>query len=356
MKEYFHAWNVVFDGLPRPFWKVFKNCSNLKYAWENLKESDLKKLNINDLYIRKFTKIRNSKRIFEDFYRIEKDSIKMLDIRDEMYPSCLRSLNNHLPPLILYAKGNINTLKKQSLSVVGTRQMTSYGERVTRQIINNISNFDIAITSGMAQGIDTIAHKSAIECDMCTIAVLGCGLRQIPYYRLKFAQKIIQKGLIISEYPPDLPAQKYHFPLRNRIISGLSKATLVVEAGMKSGARITAQYALDQSRDVYAVPGNIYSEKSKGTNLLIQQSAAHPLLEHNDLLGSYTFTSNKAKNINNYPRHHQKIMNLLKDDQYSANDLFKKISLSASEFNFALTELELEGALKKTKDGKYFVV
>lgn len=355
MNQYFHAWNLVFDGLPKPFWGVYKKFPDLKYAWENIRIKDLRELHIKDLYIKKFISLRKSDSVFKNYKDLIKENIKILNIRDTDYPSILRSLNNHLPPLVLYIKGDLKYFKKQSLSIVGTRQMTGYGESITRQTVKKLSHLDLVITSGMAQGIDLTAHQAAVENDMPTIAVLGYGIKKIPFYMTNFTEKIIKKGMIISEYPPGLEAQKYHFPLRNRIISGLSKATLVVEAGIKSGARITAQYALDQSRDVYAVPGNIHNEKSMGTNLLIQQAAAHPLLEAVDLLDSYTFLKEKEEFINNYPENHKKIIDMLQKNHYSAHDLLRKGTLSTQQLNFALTELELEGKVRKSRDGKYYL-
>lgn len=355
MKEYFHAWNSVFEGLPQPFWKVFQNYSELKYAWENLTEIQLKRLQISDIYIKKYLQAKKSGEFFKNLDEFEKNSIKILTIRDKEYPISLRSLNTHLPPLVLYVKGNFDFNSKQSLSIVGTRQMTGYGEITTKKLVNALSRYNIAITSGMARGVDITAHRSAIECNMSTIAVLGYGLKQIPYYLRGFAEKITKNGAVISEYPPDLQAQKYHFPLRNRIISGLSNATAVIEAGVKSGARITAQYALDQSRDVYAVPGNIYDEKSKGTNLLIQRASAHPLLEAEDILDSYDLPVSIKSNPKKYPKSHRSIIKHLKQNHYSAHQLLTKSSLPAHKFNLALTELELEGEVSKNKDGKYYL-
>jgi DNA processing protein len=355
MKEYFHAWNTVFEGMPQPFWKVFKSYSDLKYAWKNLTESQLKRLQINDIYIKKYLEEKKSGEVLQKVDELDNNSIKILTIKDNEYPVNLRSLNTHLPPLVLYVKGNFDFNSKQSLSIVGTRQMTGYGEITTKKLINTLSKYNIAITSGMARGVDITAHRTAIECDMSTIAVLGYGLKQIPYYLRDFAELITQNGAVVSEYPPCLKAQKYHFPLRNRIISGLSKATAVIEAGVKSGARITAQYALDQSRDVYAVPGNIYDEKSKGTNLLIQRASAHPLLEAEDILNSYDLPVSIKSNPKKYPKSHRSIIKHLKKNHYSAHQLLTKSSLPAHKFNLALTELELEGEVSKNKDGKYYL-
>lgn len=355
MLEYFHAWNTVFEGLPRPFWNTFRKFSDLKYAWENITRSELEAIGINSLYIEKFIKMRKSGSAFESFNKLAKSSVQILTIQNTYYPKLLRSMHNHLSPLILYIKGDLQVFKRQSLSIVGTRQMTSYGEIVTRQMIKKLSGLNFSITSGMAQGIDSVAHRSAIEYKIPTIAVLGYGISEIPHYKYRLAEQIAQNGLIISEYPPDLPAQKYHFPLRNRIIAGLSNATVVVEAGIRSGARITAQYALDQNRDVYAVPGNICNQKSKGTNLLIQQSSAHPLLEPEDIFASYSLMEKREQVPRIYSGNRQIIIGLLKENNYSANDLLNKSSIPASQFNTALTQLELEGSVEKSSDGKYFI-
>src|SRR3989344_1153536 len=179
------------------------------------------------------------------------------------------------PPKLLNIWGKIPKTEHY-LSVVGTRKNSAYGEEILRKIIAGLVPHNFTIISGLANGIDTIAHRSALENNMPTIAVLGSGLNRevLSYSKINLVEEIESRGgAIISEYENNMKATLWSFPQRNRIISGLSKATLIVEAGEKSGSLITARFALDQNREVMAVPGMVYSANSKGTNRLIKQSA-----------------------------------------------------------------------------------
>ncbi|MBI4235636.1 DNA-protecting protein DprA [Candidatus Peregrinibacteria bacterium] len=192
------------------------------------------------------------------------------------FPPLLREV--YKPPNCLYYKGDISLINKTCIAIVGTRKNTQYGAQITKDLIKDLSVLDIAIVSGLATGIDSIAHTQAIKNDIPTIAVLGCGLNHL-YKRPNndLAEEIERKGLIITEFEPEEPPLKYHFPQRNRIIAGLSIATIVVEAPMKSGALITAKYALDFGRDIFAFPGDIDRENSDGILNLLQYGGAYPV-------------------------------------------------------------------------------
>jgi DNA processing protein len=354
-KAYFHAWNLVFDGSPKPFWNLLKNIPDIKYAWEEASIAELKEANLSKFHIQKFLNLRKEHNLFQSLKDLEKNNIQIIIYRDPEYPPQLRLLNSHFSPVVLYIKGKIPSQLSSYLSIVGTRQMTGYGESVTRHIVKTLSRYNIVIVSGMAYGIDSVAHQAAIECKLPTIAVLGYGLNKIPHHMHKFAKKIIENGALISEYPPSYSAQKYTFPLRNRIISGLSKVTVIVEAGEKSGACITAKYALDQSREVFAVPGSIYSEKSIGTNKLLKDSIAHPLCQPEDLLEQLGLERQK-RSLNSFITPEQtKIVDILKQGPISLDDLKYKSSLPSSRLVSALTELELNDFIQKNKNGKYFL-
>ena len=201
--------------------------------------------------------------------------IEEISIEDESYPKQLKNIYN--PPLKLYVLGNKEILKQKGVAIVGSRKATEYGKKVALQVSVKLSESGINIISGLALGIDTCAHLGAIQekCKGKTIAVLGGGLDEIyPRQNIMLAKQIIKSGgCIVSEYPIGTKPERLNFPQRNRIISGLSKGVLVVEASEKSGALITADYALEQGREVFAVPGNILSYTSIGTNNLIKQGA-----------------------------------------------------------------------------------
>lgn len=200
--------------------------------------------------------------------------IKEINFSSDKYPKQLREIYN--PPKRIYAIGNIEILNKVGIAIVGSRKATEYGKKVAFRLSKDLSERDIVIISGLAKGIDSHAHIGSLNVQNGkTIAVLGSGIKVIyPKENIELARQIVRKGgCIISEYPPDDTPNKSNFPERNRIISGLSKGVVIVEASEKSGALITADFALEQGREVFAVPGNIYSKTSVGTNKLIQQGA-----------------------------------------------------------------------------------
>lgn len=215
-----------------------------------------------------------------------KNSIDIISIQDEEYPEILKNIYD--PPLYLYIRGNKKILKENSIAIVGCRECTQYGKKVAWELAYNIAKQNINIVSGLAKGIDGVAHKSAVVANGRTIAVLGNGLDIIyPSENIMLATEILKSGgAIISEYPLGERPQKQNFPERNRIVSGISKGIIVVEAKEKSGALITADFALEQGRDVFAVPGNINQETSIGTNKLIKQGA-NLITSYKDILEEY---------------------------------------------------------------------
>lgn len=204
--------------------------------------------------------------------KFNKEQVHLLTIFDNEYPAYLSKIYD--PPWVLYLKGKKSLLKSQCISVVGTRNPSQYGNEVIKAILPPLIKNNWTIVSGLAIGIDTEAHKIAIKEKGNTIAVLGSGVNQIyPVSNQSLASEMATTQLLLSEFPPHRKAEKWHFPLRNRIISGLSNGTVIIEAKERSGSLITAEQALEQGRDVFAVPGSIFEARSQGTNRLIQQGA-----------------------------------------------------------------------------------
>jgi DNA processing protein len=202
---------------------------------------------------------------------------------DKRYPALLRQIFK--PPAVLFCKGNLELLSSPCISIVGTRRSSDYGEFMTRKIINELSATSLTIVSGLAKGIDTIAHDAAIKNNMPTIAVLGSGMRNIyPQQNKNLAERIKEKGLIVTEYEDEETPQKCNFPKRNRIISGLSIATLVIEAPEKSGALITAKLALEQNREVFVIPGDADEINSMGIIKLLQKGGAYPVSSGKEII------------------------------------------------------------------------
>ena len=210
-----------------------------------------------------------------------------VNMNSRYYPERLRNIDD--PPKELYCLGNLELLNyKNNIAMIGSRNCSSYGERAAKDFAYNLAKEDICIVSGLAKGIDSFSHIGALNAKGKTIAVLGSGLDNIyPKENIKLVKEIINNnGLIISEYPLGTKPLKYHFPARNRIISGLSDSVLVVEARRNSGTNITVDFALEQGKDVFVIPGNIYSKTSDGTNYLITEGAI-PVLSYKDILTSF---------------------------------------------------------------------
>lgn len=214
-------------------------------------------------------------------------NIITIDKESELFPHRLKEIKDC--PDKLYCIGNVELLSMSAIAVVGSRKTTQYGRNTAREIGDKLGSRGVAIVSGMAAGIDTCAHEGALKHDNKTIAVLGCG-PDICYPQINYKLKsdIERRGLVISEYKPGTKPERYYFPMRNRIISGMCDATVVVQAGARSGAMITAELAIEQNRDVYAVPGNIDSQYNLGSNKLIRDGA-YPVLNVNDLLNNLGF-------------------------------------------------------------------
>lgn len=347
MNEYYHAWNCVFKGKPKPFNALVKNVTNLKNAWDKFSEFDLAKVGIGQEYIQTFKNLRLSGEPFKEYEGLQNDQIIILTRRDNLYPNVLRTMYD--PPEILYIKGHLPSFNKHYLSIVGTRDMSAYGQRATKQIVSGL-NKDFVIVSGLARGIDTSAHKAAVENGLDSIAVLGFGINKIPQYLKIFTEDLI----LMSEFPPDMPGDKYSFPQRNRIIAGLSKATVVVEAGYKSGARITAKFANDMGKEIFAVPGEIFNEKSMGTNELIKNGEAGVLINPNQIYEKFGITKEDTPK-KCLPIYQQLIINELKLGPQTKLSLLHKILIPPSKLTSALTELELADIVDKGRNGKYFL-
>lgn len=212
-----------------------------------------------------------------------KYNVIKINLNSRFYPDKLRNIN--CPPKQLFCLGNLDLLNCKSVAVIGSRVYSKYGERAAMEFSSNLAKEDICVVSGMARGIDAFAHEAALKDNGKTIAVLGSGLDVIyPKENEGLFENIFKNnGLIISEYPLGTKPSKQNFPARNRIISGLSDGVLVIEARKNSGTNITVDFALEQGKDVFVIPGNIYSKTSDGTNFLIKEGAI-PVTDYNDII------------------------------------------------------------------------
>ena len=273
-------------------------------------------------------------------------------IEDDIYPQCLKEISN--PPLKLYYKGNLDLLKDERLiAVVGTRNPSSYGKLCCEYMVKKMTSANITIVSGFAKGIDSIAHKTSLLAGGKTIAVIASGLDIVyPASNLSLYREIEEKGLILSEYEAGVKPFKFNFPQRNRIIAGLSKGTIVVESKDRGGSLITADLALEFNRDVYAVPGDVFSEYSKGCNNLIRDSKAKSLSNINELLDDYSWKI-EEKNINNkYTQNQLLILNSLSSEK-NLDNILMETKIEQTEILAELITLEIMGVIKSIAGGRY---
>ena len=275
-----------------------------------------------------------------------------ITINDDVYPECLKEISN--PPLKLYYKGNLDLLKEERLiAVVGTRNPSSYGKLCCEYMVKKMTSANITIVSGFAKGIDSIAHKTSLLTDGKTIAVIASGLDIVyPASNLSLYREIEEKGLILSEYEAGVKPFKGNFPQRNRIIAGLSKGTIVVESKNRGGSLITADLALEFNRDVYAVPGDVFSEYSRGCNNLIRDSRAKSLSNINELLEDYSWEVEEKSDSNKYTKNQILILNCLSSEKNLDNILIET-KIEQTEILAELMTLEIMGVIKSIAGGRY---
>lgn len=278
----------------------------------------------------------------EDIYILKQDKI----------PKALLEIPQ--PPNILYIRG---TLPKEDiiyLAIVGSRKHTSYGKDICEKLITGLKGYPIVIVSGLALGIDSVAHRAAINAGLTTISFPGSGLDNdvlYPRSNIRLAQEIINSGgCLISEMKPNERAQIYSFPQRNRLMAGISKAVLIIEAEEKSGTLITARMALDYNRDVLAVPGSAFSSNSNGTNWLIKQGAT-PVINSNDILEALGFEIEKPKQTDEEKyadcgKDEMKIIELLREPM-ERDDLIRELGMNVSAANALLSIMELKELIKE---------
>ena len=273
-------------------------------------------------------------------------------IEDDIYPQCLKEISN--PPIKLYYKGDLELLKEERIiGVVGTRNPSSYGKLSCECMVKKMTEANITVVSGFAKGIDSIAHKTSLLTGGKTIAVIASGLDIIyPASNLSLYREIQEKGLIISEYEEGTKPFKSNFPQRNRIIAGLSKGIIVVESKNRGGSLITADLALEFNRDVYAVPGDIFSEYSKGCNNLIRDSKAKSLSNINELLEDYSWEIKAKSDNSKYTKNQILILNSLSSEK-NLDNILGETKIDETEILAELMTLEIMGAIKSIAGGRY---
>lgn len=364
--KYWLAWNRVKEIGPIRFSNLMNSFSSLEEAWNNNRKKDISKiLHAGPNIWEKIESQKQSINPDSELSLLEKMKVNVITIKEDDYPVLLKNIYD--PPPIIYYRGNFLDMvnNKKTLAVVGSRKATYYGRKIARDISLELASRGYTIISGLARGIDTKAHLGALEAGGKTVAVLGCGIDRIyPAENISIANKIIKNGAIITEFPVYTKPEKNNFPRRNRIISGLSMGTLVVEAAEKSGALITSDCSLDQGREVFAIPGSIHSFLSKGCHDLIKQGAKLvnsyqdiiEELETKDIYNKSSENCNKKdeniniEDLNEYEKH---FLNYISADPLHIDEIANLTELSPAQVNETLLSLELKNIIREVEGKRY---
>ncbi len=353
--KYWLAFNQIQIIGPIRIQKLLNHFKTLQRAW-NASRPELLKAGLEEKTARELAELKLKINPDSELEKLEQNKIGVITIQDENYPGRLKEI--YAPPPVLYYQGVMPGDYQPTLAVVGSRKISDYGKQATKQIVSELAKRGIIIISGLALGIDAWAHQTALANQGVTLAVLGCGLNQIyPANNRRLAQEIIAgAGAVISEFPPAMPPLKHNFPIRNRIISGLGLGTLIVEAAEKSGALITASYTLEQNREVFAVPGNIFHPNNVGTNHLLKLGA-HLVTSANDILEVLALDQINAKKVTNSasPENatQQILFDLLKQQPLHVDKIAQSARLDISVVNTTLSIMEIKGLIKHLGSNVY---
>ncbi|MCL5263810.1 MAG: DNA-processing protein DprA [Chloroflexi bacterium] len=281
--------------------------------------------------------------------KIGRQSIDVITWEDPRYPERLKNI--YAPPPVLYMKGSLLPCDDWSIAVVGTRRATIYGKQIAEQMVAGLVASSITIVSGLARGIDTFAHQACLQAGGRTIAVLGSGVDVIyPPENARLARQIVENGAVLSEHPLGTKPDAVNFPQRNRIVSGMTLGTLVVEGDTNSGAMLTAGYALDQGREVFAVPGNIFHRSSQGTNRLIQRSGAKLVVTAQDILEELNLQSApqqmEIRELIPENDTESALLKALSAEPLHIDEIIRSSGLPVAEVSSALAMMELKGMVK----------
>ena len=344
VNRYWLAFNLVQGIGPVKVRALLEQFGSLEAAWQAdapaLQQSGLDKRALQNLL-----EARGSLDLDRESAKLEQAGVQALTWDDDGYPARLREIAD--PPPLLYVRGLLLPADDFAVAMVGTRLATAYGKEIARQLAGGLARNGVTVVSGLARGIDLVAHQAALDAGGRTIAVLGCGVDVIyPPEARTISKDIVQHGALLSDYPLGTRADAKNFPPRNRIISGMTLGTVVVEADFSSGALITASFALDQNRDVFAVPGSIHSKASHGTNKLIQQGAklvtcVEDILEELQLEHAVEQQAVRA----NVPEDETErtLWNALSQEPLHVDELRRTLDLPVSTISSTLILMELKG-------------
>ena len=328
---------------------------DLETAWK-ANPIDLAAAGLGSKVVERVIQARENVDLEKVFEQIARQDIQILTWNDESYPARLREIDQ--PPPVLYLRGEYLPDDIFAVGIVGTRRVTPYGRQVTEEIASFLAANGITVVSGLARGVDAVAHTAALKAGGRTIGVLGSGVDRIyPPEHRALAEQMAERGAVVSDYAPGTPPDASNFPPRNRIISGLSLAVVVIEAGETSGALITAEFAAEQGREVFAVPGSILAPQSKGTNKLIQ-NGAQLLLTASDLMQALNLTRmgehKAARKILPSDEVEAKLLAALGEQPIHVDELGNQTGLPIEKVSATLTLMELKGMVRQV-GGMHYV-
>ncbi len=357
--KYWLGFSLVPEIGPKRLAHLLQWFGSLSTAWY-ASESHLQQSGLDKQPLANLLRLRRQIDLDEQLEKVEQSGLWLLTLDDAAYPALLKEMAD--APVLLYIKGSILPGDDLSLGIVGTRKATSYGRDAAHDLAKDLATSGITVVSGLAHGIDSAAHRGALDGGGRTFAVMGCGLNQIyPRDNIELAQAITAHGALISEFPIGTPPEARNFPRRNRVISGLSLGILVVEAPEASGALITANLAAEQGREVFAVPGNIYSPSSRGSNRLIQDGAklvsnVEDILSELNVAHNSIQTKVTTERISPGNEIEAQLMQQMSANPLHVDDLARLCNLPVATVTSTLTILELKGLAQSVGPMQYCLI
>jgi DNA processing protein len=356
-RAYWIGFNLVKGIGAVRFQSLLDHFGDAESAWIATSE-ELSQAGLSEKILERFKDLKSTLDLEKYWDSIQKQGIRILTWKDGEYPPHLKEIEQ--PPPVLYVRGDITLEDQWAVAIVGTRQVTAYGRQVTEELTSALVHNGVTVISGLARGVDAVAHNAALKAGGRTLAVLGSGVDKIyPPEHRQMADKILAQGALISDYAPGTPPESTNFPPRNRIISGLSMAVVVVEAGETSGALITADFAVEQGREVFAVPGNIMAPQSKGCNRLIA-NGARPMLKAEDVLEALDLTRNierrEIRRAVPSDATEAALLEMLDLEPLHVDDIRAQSGLPIEKITSALTMMELKGMVRQVGKMNYVAI
>ncbi|MCC7118854.1 MAG: DNA-protecting protein DprA [Anaerolineales bacterium] len=353
-KKYWLGFNLIKGIGAVRLQNLIAHFGDLETAW-NADQSSLTESGLGAKLAEKIISARQAVDLDQVAAKIEAQGIRILTWADEAYPQRLREIDQ--PPPVLYIRGEYLPDDLFAVAIVGTRKVTAYGRQITEEIAAFLAANGMTVISGLARGVDALAHQTALKAGGRTIGILGSGVDRIyPPEHRGLAEQMLERGAIISDYAVGTPPDASNFPPRNRIISGLSLAVVVIEAAETSGALITAEFAAEQGREVFAVPGSILAPQSKGTNKLIQNGAL-PLLTPEDLMQALDLTrigaQKSARKVLPADETEAKVLSVLSGEPLHVDDIRHQSGLPIEKISATLALMELKGMVRQVGGMNY---